>query len=54
VDETDALLVQFVGLALEEVGEEAHEAADLVGRAFPVLSGEGVQSEIFDAVAGEA
>jgi aminoglycoside phosphotransferase len=44
-----APLVQLVAAAHQQRLVEAHEVADLVGRALPVLGGEGVDGEPLDA-----
>ena len=47
--EGDFVFLEGFELALEEVVEEAHEAADLALRAVPVFGGEGIEGEVFYA-----
>src|SRR3989304_9168040 len=50
VEEPDAVLVEVVGLTLDDTREDGHEAADLPFGAAPVLGGEGGGGGGADAV----
>ncbi len=48
-EQADAVLDQVVQFALQEIVEEAHQAGNLLGGAFPVFDREGVQGDVADA-----